>query len=106
MAEFSQTPGKLNIAFNRGDEVGLLLDFDINATGYTWSAEVYSLLDRSVVLSPAVTVVDATAGKINVSMTEEQSLSLAAGSYGIRVGWIAPGSVSRRMIEGLLEVLP
>jgi hypothetical protein len=106
VAEFNQLPGKLNIAFNRGDEVGLLFDFDINTTGYSWSAEVYSLLDNSVVASPAVTVVDAAAGKINMAMTEGQSLSLAAGSYGISISCTAPGSVSRRMIEGLLEVLP
>lgn len=106
MATYEQTPGKLNVTFNRGDDIGLLLDFDIATAGYTLTAEVYSLVDRSAVASPTVTVVDASVGKVNISLNETETASLASGSYGIKVTWIAPGGVTRRTIEGLFEVAP
>lgn len=105
MATYNQLPGKLNVAFNKADEFGALLDLNIATTGYSWTAELYSLVDGTVLLNPTVTDYDASLGKINLSLSESQSSSLASGSYGLRLTWVAPGSVQRRAVEGICEVV-
>jgi hypothetical protein len=106
VGEYSQTPGKLNVVFNRGDEVGIQLDFDIDTTGYSWSASVVSLVDGVTIIEPAVTIVNAATGRINVAATEVQTAAMATGTYRVKLVGIAPGSVQRRYAEGLWEVVP
>lgn len=105
MALAAQTPGHLAISFRAGDEFATLVDFSVSTTGYTWQAEVYSVVTGDVVQEPAVTVVSAANGQINLAWTETQTAALAAGTYGVRVMWTAPGSVRRTVLDGMLEVL-
>lgn len=105
MATYEQKPGKLNVTFNRGDELGFILDLDIGTAGYSWSARVYSLVDDTTVATPTITVVDDATGKINLAMSETVSQSIPVGTYGLRVSWIAPGSVGRTGTDGILEVI-
>lgn len=92
------------MAFRAGDEYSTLLDFSIDTTGYTWSAEVYSVVTHDVLVNPTVTVVSAANGQVNLSFTEAQTGDLAPGTYGCRVIWVAPGSSQRTALEGMLEV--
>lgn len=105
MALASQTPGHLSVSLRSGDEFGTLLDFSIDTTGFTWSAEVYSVSNGSTLMEPTVTIVDAEDGQVNLSFTEADTVDLAAGTYGLRVMWTAPGTVRRTVLDGMLEVL-
>lgn len=104
MATASQLPGHLAVAFRAGDEYSTLVDFSINTTGYSWSAEVYSVVTHEVLQNPTVTVVSAANGQVNLSWTEAETADLAPGTYGCRVIWVAPGSSQRTALEGMLEV--
>lgn len=104
MATASQLPGHLAVAFRAGDEYATLVDFSISTTGYSWSAEVYSIVTDEVIQSPTVTVVSAANGQISLGWTETQTAALAPGTYGVRIIWVAPGSSRRTALEGMLEV--
>lgn len=104
MATYEQLPGGLNIALNKGDEFGILLDIDRDVTGYTFSAVVYSLVDASTIATPTLTVTNAALGQVNLSLTETQTSALGVGTYGMRVTWVQPGSVQRTAIDGVCEV--
>lgn len=105
MALAAQTPGHLSVVLRAGDEYGTLLDFSVNTTGYTWTAEVYSLITGNTLGTPTTTVVNAAAGQVNLSLTESDTMDLATGTYGLRVMWNAPGNVRRTVLDGMLEVL-
>jgi hypothetical protein len=105
MATVSNLPGQLSLAVRRGDELGTLIDFSISATSYSWAAQVYSLVTGATVATPTVTVVSEALGQVNVALSEVQTASLAAGSYGWRLEATAPGSVKRTMLDGICEVV-
>lgn len=105
MALAAQTPGYLAISFRSGDEYSTLLDFSIATTGYTWTAEVYSVVTGDVLQNPTITVVSAANGQVNLSWTETQTAALAAGTYGCRVIWTTAGDARRTVLDGMLEVL-
>jgi hypothetical protein len=106
MAVASQLPGGASVRFVRGDDWGETFDFSFDATGYTWSASLYSLFTGANVVSPAITVVSASAGQVALALTDAQTAALQAGTYGLRVTWNAPGDVVRRAAEGICEVMP
>ena len=43
MATYSSTPGRMGLAFRKGDEFSTLLDFDISLSGYTVSSVITSM---------------------------------------------------------------
>jgi hypothetical protein len=102
----AQLPGRLDLAFRRGDEFATLLDFSIDLTGYTSTAAVSSRLTGVTVATFAVTAVNLATGQINLSLTEIQTAALAAGDYDWTLVWSAPGVVTRTALSGLLEVSP
>jgi hypothetical protein len=104
MATAASLPGTLNIAFRRGDEYGTLIDFSIDLSSYTFTAEVVSAITGSTLATPAVTIVSASNGQVNLSLTETQTLSLSAGSYLWRMIWVGPGTTTRTALEGVCEV--
>jgi hypothetical protein len=104
MATVSQLPGVLNISLVRGDEFSTLVDFDVALTGYTFSAQVYSVLTGETLATPTVTAVNLATGQVNVSLQESQTASMRAGTYGWRLVWVAPGSAQRTALEGVFEV--
>ena len=104
MATAQQLPGVLNISFVSGDEYSRLIDFSFDATGYSFSADVYSTVTEATLLSPTVAVVSAALGQVNVSFTEIQTASLTPGTYGVRVEWVAPGTSTRTALQGVVEV--
>jgi hypothetical protein len=103
MPSYDQTPGTLNLAFNRGDDFSALVDFSIGMTGYTVSASMTSLVSNAEVQPLTVSFVSATAGQVNVSLTDTQTLSLARGTYGWNMKW-TEGSATRTALTGYVEV--
>jgi hypothetical protein len=106
MATYSMASGTLNLTVPRGTELVATLDFSDDTTGYTVTSEVYSLVSGTTLYSPSVSVVSATAGQHTLTLTEANTEAYGAGSYGLRVIRIAPGTVTRRLIAGILEVQP
>lgn len=104
MPTAADMPGYLAIGFTQSDSYGTLIDFSINVTGHTWDAYVYSFNDNAIVIEPTVTVVNAAAGQVNVSLTSAQTATIAAGTYGWRLISTAPGDVQRTYISGVCEV--
>lgn len=106
MATYSMASGVLNLTVPRGTELVATLDFSDDTTGFTVTSEVYSLRSGDTLYSPAVAVVSATAGQYTLTLTESNTLDRGAGTYGLRVLRVAPGTVTRRIVDGLLEVVP
>jgi len=81
MALVTSLPGPLSVAFRRGDEFSTLLDFSFATTGYTFAAAIYSVVTGATVATPTLTVVSHATGQINLSLSELQTASLAAGPF-------------------------
>jgi hypothetical protein len=48
--------------------------------------------------------VSAANGQVNVALSEIQTSALAAGTYGWRLAWTAPGDSIRTVLQGTVEV--
>lgn len=105
MATAPQLPGELSIALCRADDYSTLVDLSISIVGFTWSAVVYSLVTGQTLVEPTITVVDAAAGKFNLSLADAQAATLPPGTLGLRIDWVAPGDTKRRAFEGVCEVV-
>ena len=101
---YSQLPGVMSLAFKRGNDFATLIDFNLSLTSYSVSATVTSLVTGATVIPFTTTLADAAAGQVSVSLTDTQTASLAAGTYGWQLDWTAPGSVQRTALSGTLEV--
>ena len=68
MASITQIPGALDIKIAQGDDFSMLLDFDIDLTGYTFVSKVIETNGDET----AITVVetDLSAGQITLTMTD------------------------------------
>jgi hypothetical protein len=120
MADFVALPGTLNISLTVGDEFGMLTDLDIDTTGFAWTAIVYETATTVSFVNPsgvntqgataatfAVTVVNATAGQVNLSLTEVQTAALnPATNYRWYLRGVSPGLVTRTYLSGTLKAFP
>jgi hypothetical protein len=94
----------MNLAFKRAGDFSTLIDFNVSLSSYSVSATVTSLVTGAAVIPFTTTLADAAAGQVSVSLTDTQTASLAAGTYGWQLDWTAPGSVQRTALSGTLEV--
>ena len=115
--EFLALPGQLNISLSIGDEFGMLADLDIDTTGFTWTAIVYETAVTVSFVNPvgistlgttaatfAVTVVNAAAGQVNLSLTELQTVALnPATNYRWYLRGVSPALVTRTYLSGTLK---
>jgi Flp pilus assembly protein TadG len=102
---FSLLPGTMNLALKRANDFATLIDFDgTTLVGYTVTANVTSLVTGATVVPFTTAVTDASAGQVGIALTDTQTASLAAGTYGWQLDWTAPGSVQRTALSGTLEV--
>ena len=115
--EFLALPGPLNISLTIGDEFGFVSDLSIDTTGFTWTAIVYETATTVSFVNPsgvstqgataatfAITVVNAAAGQINLSLTELQTTALSpATSYRWYLRGVSPGLVTRTYLSGTLK---
>jgi hypothetical protein len=113
LADYAVLPSPLNLIFVRGDEFGILLDFSIPLSGYSFQTVVYeigSVVDGQVTAGATaanftITEVDLAAGKINLSLQENQTQSFdPAKSYRWYLRWVAPGVVTRTVLSGAIIV--
>lgn len=101
---YEQLPGKLPVAFRRGDTVSTELDFSISLTGCTATAQVVSLVSGGVVTPVTTTVIDAAAGRVNIGLTRTQTAALAVGTYRWELSAIDSGDAKRTYLLGFVEV--
>jgi hypothetical protein len=95
----------MNLAFKRTNDFATLVDFNgTTLVGYTVSANVTSLVTGAAVIPFTTTLADAAAGQVNIALTDTQTASLPAGTYGWQLDWTAPGSVQRTALSGTVEV--
>lgn len=118
MAEtFNALPGSLNISLTTGDEFGMLSDLSIDTTGFTWTAIVYETATSVSFVNPSgvstqgttaatftVTVVNAAAGQVNLSLTEVQTVALnPATNYRWYLRGVSSAMVTRTYLSGTLK---
>lgn len=101
---FELLPGELNLAFRAGDQLDVSLDFDIDMTGYSVSANIASLVDGATIASVSATVTNASSGIVTIGMTETATAALKPGTYRWRLIWTATGNVVRTAVSGIVEV--
>lgn len=113
-SEYSILPSNLNLAFVRGDEFGMLLDFDVDLSGgYTFTAPIYevsrvlngSVTGGSVALNFTITSVNLASGQINLSLQENQTSTLdPSKTYRWYLRWVSPTLVTRTVLSGAITV--
>jgi hypothetical protein len=99
------------LSFIRGDEFWFTVDADIDLTGYTFSSSIYKVtnITNGVVTGTqevaqfTITPVDIAAGKINLSLQENQTAALnTAETLRWYLRWVGPGVVTRTVLSGNL----
>jgi hypothetical protein len=104
MASYDQTPGTLNLSFKRADDFSAMVDFSISLASYTVTAGITSLVSGAEVQPLTVSFVSATAGTVNVSLTDTQTAALARGTYGWQMKW-TENNATRTALTGFVEVI-
>lgn len=103
MPSYDALPGSLNLNVVRGDDVSVLLDFSVSLSAHTVTSSMTSLVTGGEVVPFTVAFVSATAGQVNVSLTDAQTTALARGTYGWNLKW-AEGAATRTALGGYVEV--
>jgi len=102
---YSQLPGTMNLAFKKNGDFATLIDFDgTTLIGYTATASITSLVTGTTVIPFTTTITDASAGQLNIALSDAQTAALPAGTYGWQLDWVAPGSIQRTALSGTVEV--
>lgn len=115
-AEFNALPGTLNISLTVGDEFGMLADLDIDTTNFTWTAIIYEVATSISFVNPigvntqgstaatfTVTEVNAAAGQVNLSLTENQTTTFdPAKKYRWYLRGVSSAQVTRTYLSGTL----
>lgn len=118
MATYSVLPAELNLVALKGDEFGMALGFSVSLVSYTWQAEIFETTrtvnsnypgglstEGDSAASFAVTVVDAAAGQLNISLDETITAALSeTTAYRWYLRGVAPGVVTRTYISGSFTV--
>lgn len=118
MGTLSRIPGELNLIFVVGDDLPIAVDLDQDVTGSTWESAVYvdgvgvfatppgeeyETTPGETVFSPTVTVTNAAAGQLSISITDAQSDLL---SPNVSYRWYlrqTAGSTTRTILSGFAE---
>lgn len=103
MPSYDQTPGSLNLAFNRGDDFSVLIDLSISIVGYSLTASVTSVITGADVVPFTVTVPSAANGQVNIELSDTQTAALPRGTYGWSLKW-TQGNATRTALTGFVEV--
>lgn len=104
MPSYDSLPGRLGLAIKSGDDFSALVDFSISLTAHTMTSTIHSVVTGSQVGSFVVAVPDAAAGKVNISLSETQTASLAPGTYSWRMVGVQ-GGLTKTYLEGHAEVV-
>jgi len=101
MTQIKQVPGRLDIVATKGDKLSILIDFDIDTTGYTWDVKaVHGTTDT------AFSVASATdgSGQETISMASSDLDLISAGAYSWYMDRTDAGS-ERRYLAGDFTVI-
>ena len=101
---YDQTPGNLPISFVRGDTLSAFVDFSIDLTGYSFVGSLVSVVTGLEVIPLTTSVVSAANGQVNLSLTSQQTASLARGTYSWKFVW-TQGLAVRTALTGFVEAL-
>lgn len=117
MATISQLPANVTLRKFRGDEFLVAFDFDIDLSGYTFSTDIYTLTTAiSGVGSGTITTTESVGaftvtptslanGQVSLSLDEDQSNAIDAGSYRWYLRWVSPLGETRTVLNGVLELV-
>lgn len=106
MANVTQIPGSLNIKIAQGDDLSILLDFDISLTGYTFESKVIETNGDETTIT--VTDTDLSAGQITLSMTDTLTALLSTTLEEAFHSWYLDRTNAgnqRRYLAGDFEVI-
>lgn len=103
-ATYDQSPGKLDLAFRRGDTFAPQVTFGLNLTGYTFTAGITTTAGSSVV-SLTTALADAAIGVVTCSLTATQTAAITPGRYVWYLQWTQPGGAKFTPLAGFVEVL-
>lgn len=78
----------------------------LNLTGYTVASQMRKSFQSSTSYSFTATVYDALAGKIRLTLTDEQSALIPAGRWLYDVEITSSSGVTTRVVEGVVTVSP
>jgi len=104
VTEFTQTPAELNLTATHNDDFDFNLDFNIDLTGYTFSAKVVTVSTK-VLVPMTVTQTDLGLGKIALGI---DTLALAALETSNRHHWYLEWTVGgkpRKILAGLFKIV-
>lgn len=104
MSSYDQTPGALNLSFQRGDDFSVLVDLSISLVGYVVTASITSLVTGAQVVPFTVTTVSAADGQVNIGLSDTQTAALARGTYRWNLSWVE-NNATRTALNGFVEVL-
>jgi len=89
MTDFTQIPGQLNITATQSDDFSFSLDFDIDLTGYSFSAKVITAVSNTPI-SMTVGEVDLTEGQITITLEAAKMSKLATTVHHWYLDWSVP----------------
>jgi hypothetical protein len=78
----------------------------LNLTGYTVASQMRKSFQSSTSYSFTATVYDSVAGKIRLTLTDEQSALIPAGRWLYDVEITSSSGVTTRVVEGVVTVSP
>jgi hypothetical protein len=84
MTAYNQLPGQMSLSFKRANDFSSLIDFDLSLASYSVTASITSLVTGATVVPFTTTLADASAGQVNISLTDTQTAALAAGVIAAR----------------------
>ena len=102
MATYDQIPGQMQLRWRPGDDFSSLIDFDISLVGYTAAARVTSTITGSTLTTFTTTIPSAATGQINIALTDTQTATLGAGTFGWSLTWTL-GDVTRTALSGFID---
>lgn len=97
MADITQVPGVLNITTTQGDDLSILLDFDITLTSYTFSSKIKR---ADTLYTITVVNTDLSTGKITLTASNTLLETIPNGEYSWYLDWVTDASVNRRVLSG------
>ena len=100
--KYIQKPGRLDIVAAQSDAFSVLLDFDIDTTGYTWAAKV----DENDGTTTTITVTSSTDGSgqetLTLASTDLADISLGEHNWELRR---TDAGSQRRYLAGKFTVI-
>ena len=104
MTEFKQEPAKLDLTATHNDDFDFNLDFNIDLTGYTFSAQVVTV-STNVLVPMTVTEVDLGLGQIALGIDTAVLATLeTSNKHHWYLQWTVGGK-PRKILAGLFKVV-